>query len=140
MREVFLDSSVLLLAAGAAHPLQGACRAIVDEVATGRARGHVSVEAVQEFVHHRMRRDDPRAVPAARAISRFCVVHPFDLAVLDGALALMAAGSARGRDAVHAATALQAGFTEICSAASDFDNVPGLARVDPRHWVDARSA
>lgn len=140
MREVFLDSSVLLLAAGAAHPLQGACRAIVDEVATGRARGHVSVEAVQEFVHHRMRRDDPRAVPAARAISRFCVVHPFDLAVLDRALALMAAGSARGRDAVHAATALQAGFTEICSADSDFDNVPGLARVDPRHWVEDHSS
>ena len=136
MREVFLDSSVLLLAGGAPHPLQGACRAIVDEVASGRVRGHLSAEAVQEFVHHRMRRDDPRAVPAARAISRFCVVHPFDLAVLDGALALVAAGSVRGRDAVHAATALHAGFTEICSADTDFDRVPELDRLDPQRWVE----
>ncbi|MCA1783184.1 MAG: type II toxin-antitoxin system VapC family toxin [Dermatophilaceae bacterium] len=135
MREVFLDSSVLLLAAGAPHPLRDSCRAIVDEVASGRVRGHLSVEAIQEFVHHRMRRADPQAVPAARAISRFCILHPFDQSTLDSALDLIAVGSARGRDAVHAASALKAGFAEICSADTDFDHVPGLARLDPKRWV-----
>lgn len=136
MRDVFLDSSVLLLAAGAPHPLRDACRTIVEEVASGRTRGHVSVEAIQEFVHHRARRGDPQAVPSARAISRFCVLHTFDQATLDRALDLVAAGSARGRDAVHAASALEAGFAQICSADTDFDHVPGLARLDPRRWVE----
>lgn len=139
MKEVFLDSSVLLLAAGGPHPLREACRAIVDEVASGRVRGHANVEAIQEFVHHRMRRADPQAVPAARAIGRFCILHPFDQATLDSALDLVAGGWARGRDAVHAASAMRAGFGEICSADTDFDTVPGLVRVDPRRWIEDHS-
>ena len=116
--------------------MRDACRTIVDEVASGRVHGHLSVEAVQEFVHHRVRRADPQAVPAARAISRWSILHPCDEATLDRALDLVAAGSFRGRDAVHAASALEAGFVEICSADTDFDDVPGLARLDPARWVE----
>ena len=43
----------------------------------------------------------------------------------------MATGPVRGRDAVHAATALLAGFTEIVSADKDLGSVPGLRRLDP---------
>lgn len=32
---------------------------------------------------------------------------------------------------MHAATALAHGFTEIVSADTDFDDVPGLTRIDP---------
>ena len=51
--------------------------------------------------------------------------------VLVWSAALVATGTIGGRDAVHAATALAAGFTEIVSADRDLDRVPGLTRRAP---------
>lgn len=134
MKDVFLDANVLLLAAGGDHPLRDPCRRVVDAIMHGSARGHVTTEAVQEFVFHRRRRGDAAAVPKARELCAMCVIHPFDVEVLDRALDLMAVSGVRGRDAVHAAAALRAGFGEILSADPDFDRVPGLTRVDPSRW------
>ena len=52
--------------------------------------------------------------------------------MLATALDLIDTGTAQGRDAVHAATALRAGFSEIVSLDRDVDGIPGLTRVDPR--------
>lgn len=57
--------------------------------------------------------------------------HPFDTEVLRASRDLVADGHARGRDAVHAATARASGFAEIVSCDSDFDGIPGLNRLDP---------
>ena len=59
------------------------------------------------------------------------VWHPVDQEILRRTAALVATGAIGGRDAVHAATALAAGFTEIVSADRDFDRVPGLTRRSP---------
>lgn len=93
---------------------------------------HLSVEGGQEFLLHRMRR-----VGAAQAVAEFdevdalVVWHDFGVDVLHASRDLVGAEVARGRDAVHAATAIGAGFAEIVSCDSDFDRVPGLRRVDP---------
>jgi len=60
-----------------------------------------------------------------------CVLHTFDDEVLTRALDLAGNSELGGRDAVHAATALTAGFEEIVSADRDFDAVPGLRRIAP---------
>ena len=62
---------------------------------------------------------------------RAVVTHPFDDEVLARALQLMAGSTIRGRDAVHAATALQSGFDLIVSTDPDFDEVPGIRRLAP---------
>ena len=134
MKDVFLESSVLLLAAGGDHPMRLPSRRVVDAIAAGRVRGHLTTEAVQEFVFHRLRRGDSRAVEAARQVRDMCTVHPFDEQLLDRALDLMENAGVRGRDAVHAAAALRAGFDQILSADTDLDGVPGLTRVDPSDW------
>lgn len=135
MKEVFLDSTVLILAAGDPDPRRQACQDVFAAIRDGRARGHVSAEAIQEFVFHRVRRGDGRAVQLAREASSLCVLHPFDDHVLEAALLMMGSGTVRGRDAVHAATAIRAGFTEIMTTDRDFDDVPGLSRVDPSDWT-----
>jgi len=53
--------------------------------------------------------------------------------ILRASVRLVADCGLRGRDAVHAATALAAGFHLIVSCDEDFDAVPGLTRVDPPH-------
>jgi hypothetical protein len=64
-------------------------------------------------------------------MARSLVLHPFDDPVVAKMLDLMDDSRLRGRDAVHAATAVLAGFTTIVSADRDFDGVPGLRRLDP---------
>lgn len=128
----FADTTVLAHAYGGAHPQQVPCQQILRRVATHAEDIHLSTEAIQEFIHHRMRRVDREvALRDARDVVDTCVLHPFDAAVLARSLDLIATTSIRGRDAVHAATALENGFTEIISADPDFDSVPGLRRIDP---------
>lgn len=63
------------------------------------------------------------------------VVHDFTASIQALSLDLMERSPIRGRDAVHAATALAAGFTEIVSMDRDFEDVPGLRRIAPRDAV-----
>lgn len=49
----------------------------------------------------------------------------------------MAEGGVGGRDAVHAATALEAGISVIVSPDSDFDGIDGLSRIDPKSLNEA---
>jgi predicted nucleic acid-binding protein len=129
----FLDATIILLAAGEPSEARRACRSfLADEAASGTAF-HMSVEGVQEVLFHRMRMvDRETAIAEARALSDMVVLHPFDEVVLQTAVDLVATSSIRGRDAVHAATAIRGGFTEIVSADRDFDGIPGLRRIDPR--------
>lgn len=129
---LFLDTTVLVHAAGGEHPMRDPCRALLMRARDGIVDLHASVEAVQEFLFHRLRRAPrPGAVAEARDISTFCQLHAFDAEVLDLSIQLVETTGLRGRDAVHTATALHHGFDEIVSADTDFDGIPGLARVDP---------
>lgn len=135
MTSVFVDTSVFLYAQGRPHPLREDCRRFL---AGRRERGHtihVSVEALQEFTSHRLRsRPRTQVLAEAKALKRSLVIHPFDAEVLDEMLALMEVSTVRGRDAVHAATAVVAGFAQIVSTDPDFVSTPGLQRVDPRQF------
>lgn len=131
-RRLFVDTAPLLYAVGGAHPLRAPCRALLAASAEGRVELHASVEVVQEFLFHRLRRDDrARAVAAARAVREVLVLHPFDASVVSAMVDLVETSGVGGRDAVHAATALAAGFEEIVSTDPDLDAVPGLGRLAP---------
>lgn len=71
-------------------------------------------------------------------VERLVVWHAFDLDILRAARDLMSRSHVRGRDAVHAATALAAGFDTIISTDRDFDGIPGLTRRDPRELGEQR--
>lgn len=133
----FLDPGVLLYAAGTDHPLRPISRRLFDDAVHGRARLHLSVEGGQEYLFHRLRRAGrSRAIAEFDLIDKVVVWHPFDADILRASRDLVARVQVRGRDAVHAATALAAGFTEIVSADSDFDGIPGLLRLDPATMTD----
>ena len=132
MRALFLDPVVLLRAFGAPHPDQASCVALLESATAGDVEFHLSVEGGQEFLFHRLRmgeRDD--AVTEFDAVDAMVVWHPFDVETLRASRRIVGDGQARGRDAVHAATALLAGFSEIVSLDRDFDEVVGLRRLHP---------
>lgn len=127
---LFLDTSVVLTAWDRDHPSRTACRSVIAGGA-GEPR-HTSVECAHEIVFHRLRTvGRATALTDGANLHRAFVLHPFDVTVFERSLELLDATSLRGRDAVIAATAIGAGFTEIVSLDRDFDAVPGLTRVDP---------
>jgi uncharacterized protein len=135
---VLVDTAVPAYAMGGPHPLRDVCRSIVEAAGRGRLELHASVEMVQEFVFHRMRRGDRRtAVTQARDVAELCILHDFDVAVLRLALNLISdVDGLGGRDAVHAATGIHHGIPVVLSPDPAFDAIPGLERLDPRALAD----
>jgi uncharacterized protein len=134
LTRVFLDTSVIVHATGATHPLREPCREIVRLSGEGRLTAETSVETVQELVHVLLRRhrNRPAAVAQAQAVGRLCEVHDFVRADLDDAMTLYREHPALDmRDAVYAATALNRGLRHLISTDRAFQGVPGLAWVDP---------
>jgi len=136
---VLIDSSILAYALGDPGPRREPCRAYLQSVTAGAGRAYASVEALQETLHHRIRRTgNPRAAASEiRDIAPLLVVLDFDREILERAVDLVERTSVRGRDAVHAATALAYGIDKIASADRAFDGIPGLIRIDPLTDADA---
>lgn len=117
---------------GADHALLATCQSILADPARLGWTLAASTELLQEFAFHRLRRHRPaEAVQNARALTSMVVLLDFDVRVVDTMLDLIEHQAIRGRDAVHAATALVHGITAIISTDSAFDAVPGLERIDP---------
>lgn len=130
---VFVDSSVVALALGGAHERRQDCRDLLAATTQG-VQVHCCVELVQEVLFHRLRRGPRQAVvdQAYRLIEGF-TLHDFTAAILLQSVRLTETTVVGGRDAVHAACALEAGFDQIVSVDRDFEGVPGLRRLTPGH-------
>ncbi|MGI8573758.1 MAG: type II toxin-antitoxin system VapC family toxin [Egibacteraceae bacterium] len=136
MSRFLYDTAVFVYAVGRDHRYRDPCREIVRAARDGRLRGAASVELVHEYAHLLLRRhgDRPRAAREARAVWRLCALHEVTIEDLRRAVQLFEAHRLGGRDALHAATALNRGIPSILTPDCAFDEVPGLERVDP---VDA---
>lgn len=111
---------------------------MLNQGSTGRIVLSASVEAIQECVHYGLRRtnDHVRAAREGTAAMEACTIFDFTEEVLQRSLSLLRDHQAiRGRDAVHAATALLNGVGTIVPPDRAFDGIPGLTRVDPMEFT-----
>ena len=131
---VFIDTAVLMYAAGGAHPLRDPCRAVLRRVSDGHLEAVISAEVVQEILH-RFTRIGRRADGAAltnAALDLFAPVLPITHALMRRLPALIEEHpSLAARDLVHVATCLAEGITDIVSPDRGFDTVQGIRRIDP---------
>lgn len=130
---ILVDTTILVYAVGAEHPLREPCRELVGLVRDGRVRARTTVEAVQEFAHVRARRRS-RADAAARARDYVRglspLARPGEDELLDG-LGLFETSARLGPfDAVLAACARRWGWA-IASADRSFGEVKGVTHLDP---------
>lgn len=124
----------MLYAAGRPHPKRESCVRVLSRVADGSLDATVNSEVVQEILYVlscRGRRDD--AITLARhTASLFPDLLPVTRDDLLRACDLV--GRHRRlpvRDAIHAATMLGGGLTQIISVDSDFDQIREIRRIDP---------
>lgn len=131
---IVLDTTVLVYAKGADHPLRGPCRALIEAIAQGKLIATTTVEVIQEFVHvraqRRMRSD------AVALVSDYADLLAPLLTVGDDhlrrGLMLFERNERIGAfDAVLAATALDIGASALISADGAFSSIAGLSHVIP---------
>ncbi len=131
---IVLDTTVLVYAVGAEHPLRDACRNLLQLVGDGALRATTTVEVVQEFAHVRGRRrgrNDAKAL-AARYVDLFAPLLETKTAHLQVGLELWTRHPPLGCfDAVLAAVAQAAGSGVIVSADAGFAAVEGIVHVLP---------
>lgn len=131
---IVLDTTVLVYAVGAEHPLRDPCRRLVRAVEQGAIEATTTVEVVQEFTHVRSRRRSRAdAVGVASAwvelLSPLLVVSAADLRA--GLTVYREADRLGAFDAVLAATARAAGAAALVSADRAFAEVGSLTHVVP---------
>jgi predicted nucleic acid-binding protein len=131
---IVLDTTVLVYAKGADHPLRDPCRQLVQAIAEQRVAATTTVEVIQEFVHVRARRRGRE--DAARLGRDYAALLSPLLSVTADDLTRGLAWYERSErlgafDAVLAAAAATAGAHVIVSADGAFGSLDGIAHVTP---------
>lgn len=130
----FVDTAVMMYAAGTAHPLRDACRSLMTKILTGEIEGVTSVEVVQEVLHRYRSIGQPGIgrTLAIDTLDTFAPVLPITHAVMRRVPDLAARyPRLQARDLVHVATCIHEGITEIISPDRGFDDVAEVKRIDP---------
>jgi uncharacterized protein len=130
----FIDTAVIMYAAGSDHPLKGSCQDILRRVADGTFDAVISVEVVQEIIHRfvALRRPEHGASIARDALDLFAPVLPITHAVMRRMPDLIERyPRLAARDLVHVATCLEEGLVDIVSPDRGFDDVPEIHRIEP---------
>ncbi len=131
---IVLDTTVLLYAKGADHPLRDPARRLIEAVSDGEIEATTTAEVIQEFVHVRARRRGREDA----------VTLGGDYADLLGPLLTVTAEQLRRGleifnrcerlgtfDAVLAAAAMTDGTDALVSADAAFGTVPSLVHIRP---------
>ena len=134
MTTPFIDTAVLMYAAGAEHPLREPCRRVMLAIGSGALAAVTSVEVVQELLHRfiAIRRVEVGRQLASDAMDTFAPVLPISHALMRRVPDLAARyPTLAARDLVHVATCVHEGITEIVSPDRAFDQVAEIRRLDP---------
>lgn len=131
---VFIDTAVLMYAAGGKHPLKDPCARILAQVGAGELNGLISAEVIQEVAHRFVHLHQPeRAVTLMNeALELFAPVIPIGHSVVARMPGLVRRYPAlEARDLIHVATCLEEAIEAIVTPDRGFDAVTELRRIDP---------
>ena len=136
---VFIDTAVIMYAAGGDHPLRDPCGRIIAGIGDGDIDAVTSAEVIQEILHRfvSVRRAEHGRTQAIEALDLFAPVLPITHALRRRVPDLAARyPSLDARDLVHVATCIHEGITTIVSPDRGFDQVAEVRRIDPMAFAD----
>lgn len=131
---IVLDTTVLVYAKGAEHPLREPCRTLVTAISNHQIEATTTAEVIQEFVHVRARRRG-RSDAAALGLEYVDLLGPLvpvSVSDLRAGLVLFASIDELGAfDSVLAAATKSANADTLVSADRAFSQVSGIEHVFP---------
>jgi len=132
MTPTYLDSNVFLYPVLFADAKADRCRAILRRVVSGDLTAVTSVLTWDEFVYV-VQKVLGRSVAVAEGQKFLRFPHlsflKADMGTLSGAQRVLTQYNVRPRDALHAATALAHGASDMISDDSDFDAIKEIRRI-----------
>jgi predicted nucleic acid-binding protein len=131
---IVLDTTVLVYAKGADHPLRDSCRRLIAAIADRQIEATTTVEVIQEFVHVRARRRDrtDAALLGSDYVDLLSPLLTVTTEHLRRGLSLFEQVQRLGAfDAVLAAAAMDGGANALVSADTAFAEAPDLPHVMP---------
>ena len=131
---VFLDTSVVMYAAGGEHPLRDPCRDALRSIVAADVPLVTSAEVLQEILHRYFSIGRPADGAAVFQSTREICTRVHAVEEPDAVRALeilLRYPKLSPRDAIHCAVAERIGIERILSTDTDFDAVETLTRVDP---------
>lgn len=134
----FIDTAIIMYAAGGEHPLRDPSRRVLSRIGEGELDGVISVEVIQEILHRfvSVRRAEIGREQANEAMDFFAPVLPITHALMRRVPDLaLKYPSLDARDLVHVATCIHEGITEIVSPDRAFDIVAEVRRIDPTEFA-----
>lgn len=132
---MYLDTNIFVEANRRKGPEGNTPRELLERLRDGTLRAATSTLTIDEVVWVLMRLGDrSQAIQQGERILNLPNLHILDVRPLDvsRALRIMQKHGLDPRDAIHAATALNADIRQIASDDTDFDRVPKLSRVTTR--------
>ena len=134
----FLDTNVLMYAAGSEHPLREPCREALARAVDQEASLITDAEVLQEILHRYFSIGRPESARTVHhsAISLCDEVLPVEERHTTRALALLLEHRAlTPRDAIHVATMEFHGLEFLLSTDRDFDHLSQVDRIDPTEFL-----
>lgn len=131
---IFIDTAIVMYAAGGEHALRGACRRIIEGIRDGDIDATTSVEVIQEIGHRFVSIREPAMARRLMAdtLDLFAPVLPISHAVVRRVPDLLDRyPHLQARDLVHVATCIHEGITDIVSPDRGFDQVAEVRRLEP---------
>ena len=135
---IFVDTNVVMYAAGDDHPLRDPCRAIVDAIGKRSIPAATSVEVVQEILHRYVAIDRTTGglALAEQTMDLFAPVLPITHTLMRRVPDLARRYPAlSARDLIHVATCIHEGIIDIVSTDRGFDAVLEINRIPPESFA-----
>jgi predicted nucleic acid-binding protein len=135
---VFVDTSVIIYAAGGEHEMREPCRRVMQVIDQRGIEAVTSTEVVQEIVHRflAIRRPDIAEALARSTLDTFAPVLPITHALMRRLPDIAKRyPTLDARDIIHVATCVHEGITEIVSTDRGFDTVREVRRIPPEELV-----
>ncbi len=133
----FLDTSILMYAAGQQHPLREPCRSSLRAAVKLGLKLVTDAEVIQEILHRyfSLHRPDTARTVYASAVGLCEEVFPVYEKHTRRALELLLDHTRlSARDALHVATMEGQGIRLLLSTDGDFDGLQQVERIDPRDF------
>jgi uncharacterized protein len=134
----FLDTSILMYAAGSSHPLREPCRDALSRAVSHRATLVTNSEVLQEIIYRcfSIGKAEIARVVYQSAVGLCAEILPVGEEHTERALELLSKyPEISPRDAIHIATMETAGITQILSTDKDFDDLKEIRRIDPAQFL-----
>lgn len=130
-----VDTNIFIYAGGEPHEYKESCLGLIGQFERRELDVNIDTELLQEVLYNFWRRRRPEQ--GLRLFDSLVTgfPDPFPITVREATLARDVLAShpyIQPRDAIHAAVVLAHGLEGIISADSDFNEIPGVTRFDPK--------